>query len=213
MSPTSSAAAASGGPDLGRVDQILVLTTLRSIHDGQPSEAFAVSLDVAPDQRCDEESLLGLLSAAAAAGPRTPWTLAVTRTHAGTGADATQSRSDVRLDLVAPAADLAAARDEVRALVPQVRALAPGTARRLDRDEALERARDLVGRVWPGDSDALEVSDEQRHPEVGGWTLGLAAGSSARFEVEVAAVEADPRTVHLRRREAAEVSDSIGVSG
>lgn len=213
MSPTSNAPAGSGGPDLGRVDQVLVLTTLRSIHESQPSEAFAVSLDVAPDQRLDEESLLALLSAAAGTGPRTPWSLAVTRIHAGTGADADQSRCDVRLDLVAPAADVAAARDALRALVPQVRALATGAAPRLEHDGALDRARDLVGRVWPADADALGLSDEQHHPEVGGWTLGLAAGSCARFEVEVGVVEADPRTVHLRRREASEVADSIGVSG
>jgi hypothetical protein len=199
---------------LARVDQVLVVATLRRIHDPEASDAFVVTLEVAPGERLDEEALLGELGAAPSAlGPQALWSLEVTRTHAGSGTQVSESRAEVRLDVVVPTAQADAGVEVLESLWGRVSSLATTAAQGPDSETAIGRAREVVALVWDVRADRLRVSDEEHHPEHGGWTIGLVDGDVARYEVELAATVDGPRTIRVRRRQATEVADSIGESG
>ena len=205
-----------GAPDLGHVDQVLVAATLRRIHDAVASLAVVVVMDLPPGERLDDGVLMGRLGGVAQdLGGQALWSLCVTRTHAGTGSVVAESRAEVRLDVVVPSAQADSALVVLESLATSLPATARPAAdnRGLGRDEAIESARDAVSLVWEVPTDRLQVSDEQHHPERGGWTIGLVDGELARFEVDLAAAGGDPHTVRARRRAAAEVADSIGEFG
>lgn len=215
MPTTDDARARTAASGLDRVDELLVVTALRGVSRSQPTHAVVVRTDVPPEGSLDERRLLALLAEVVGAlGPGTVWSLDVARRHEGAGAGPpTRSRADVRLDLVTPAADTAAVLGRLEPLLRQVRSLSPAAHRHAGRQEAIAVATELVGLVWgPGDS-GLRVSDEEHHPEQGGWTIGLADGDVARYDVDLGVVDGDPHTAHLRRHDAAEVADSIGQSG
>jgi hypothetical protein len=200
--------------DLGRVDQVLVVATLRRIHDPEASVAFVVTVEVPPGERLDEEGLLAVLgSAPSALGPQVLWSLEVTRSHAGTENQVTESRVEVRLDVVVPTSRAAAGAEVLESLWARVRSLASTSRRGLDHETAMSRAREVVALVWDVDVDRLQVSDEEHHPERDGWTIGLVDRGRARFEVELGTPDGYPGTVRVSRHEPAEVADSVGQSG
>jgi hypothetical protein len=199
---------------LARVDQVLVVATLRRIHDPEASEAFVVAVEVPPGERLDEEGLLDELGAAPSAlGPQALWSLDVTRAHAGTGTHVTDSRAEVRLDVVVPTSQTDAAVEVLESLWARIRSLATTAAQGLDRETAIGRAREVVALAWDVDANRLRVSDEEHHPEHGGWTIGLVDGDVGRYEVDLGVVDGDPHTAHVRRHAATEVADSVGESG
>jgi hypothetical protein len=204
-----------GAPDLGHVDQVLVAGTLRRIHDAVASRAVVVVMDLPPGEPLDDGMLMSRLAGVAQGlGEQALWSLCVTRTHAGNGSVVADSRAEVRLDVVAPSAQADSALLVLESLatsLPQP-ARAAAVSRGLGRDAAIASARDVVSSVWDVPADRLQVSDEQHHPQHGGWTIGLVDRGVARFEVDLAA-DGDPRTVRARRRAAAEVADSIGEFG
>ena len=200
--------------DLASVNQVLVVATLRRIHDPEASDAFVVTVQVPPGERLDEEGLLGELGAAPSAlGAQALWSLEVNRTHAGSGTHVTDSRAEVRLDLVVPTPQAAAGVEVVESLWARVRGLATGSAQGLDRDTAIRRAREVVALAWDVGPDRLRVSDEEHHPDRDGWTIGLVDRGRARFEVELGTSDGDPRTVRVHRHQPTEVADSVGESG
>jgi hypothetical protein len=201
--------------DVSRLDQVLVVATLRRIADADPADAFVVSIDIAPWQAFDEASVLGLLARVPVEmGSQTLWSLQVSRTHVGVGAERSEASAEVRLDLVAPSADASAHLQRLVDLVEGLRNLAPRSTRRLAREEAIDEARSLVALVWSRESDPpLAVSEEEHHTAPHHWTLGLVDADLTRFQVVIGAVAGDPHVARLRRRAAAEVSDSIGVAG
>lgn len=200
--------------DLASVNQVLVVATLRRIHDPEASDAFVVTVQVPPGDRLDEEGLLGELGAAPSAlGAQALWSLEVNRTHAGSGTRVTDSRAEVRLDLVVPTPQAAAGVEVVESLWARVRGLATGSAQGLDRDTAIRRAREVVALAWDVGPDRLRVSDEEHHPDRDGWTIGLVDRGRARFEVELGTSDGDPRTVRVHRHQPTEVADSVGESG
>jgi len=200
--------------DLRRVDQVLVAVTLRRIHDPEASEAFVVAVEVAPGQRLDEDGLLNELGATPSAlGPQALWSLEVTRTHAGTGSQVTESRADVRLEVVLPTAQAHTGVEVVESLWDRLGGLAPMSPRALTREESIDRALEVVAMVWGVARDTVRVSDEQHHPDRDGWTIGLVDEGGTRFEVELGRAGGGPRTIRARRHRATEVADSIGESG
>ena len=207
--------AATSGVDVSRLDQVLVVTTLRRIADVDPADAFVVSIDIAPWQAFDEAAVLELLAPVPVEmGPRTLWSLQVVRTHLGVGAERTESRAQVRLDLVAPTAEAAAGLERLVDLLGSLRGLAPRSTRRLTREEAIDEARELVALVWGSASGSpLTVSDEEHQTAPHRWTLGLVDADMTRFRVVIGAVGGDPHIARLRRHAAAEVSDSMGEAG
>ena len=199
---------------LARVDEVLVVATLRRIHDPEASEAFVVTVEVPPGERLDEEGRLGELGTAPSAfGPQALWSLEVSRAHAGTGTQVTESRAEVRLDVVVPTSQAAAGVEVLESLWRRVRSLASTSRQGLDRETAIGRAREVVALVWDVRADRLQVSDEEHHPERDGWSIGLVVRGRARFEVELATPDGDPGAVRVSRREPAEVADSVGQSG
>jgi hypothetical protein len=199
---------------LARVDQVLLVATLRRIHDPEASEAFVVTVEVPPGEGLDEEALRGELgSAPSALGPQALWSLEATRTHAGTGTEVTESRAEVRLDVVVPTSQTAEGLEVLEVLWDRVRSLAAASRQGLGRETAMARACEAVALVWDVDADRLQVSDEEHHAERDGWTIGLVDRGRARFEVELATPDGDPRTVRVSRHEPAEVADSMGESG
>jgi hypothetical protein len=208
-------AAASSAVDVFRLDQVRIIATLRRIAHADPVDAFVVSIDIAPWQAFDERSVLELLARVPVEmGQQTLWSLRVARSHEGVGPERSDARSEIRLDLVAPTADAAAGLERLAALTQTLAALSPRSTRRLTREEAVDAARDLVALVWGGVAGSpLAISDEEHHSEPHRWTLGLVGADGAdqtRFQVDIGAVSGDPHTAHLRRRVAAEVSDSLG---
>lgn len=202
-------------PALDRVDELLVVVALRGVRQVSPTDAFVVRTDVPPEGGPDERRLLGVLAVLVGSlGPGTLWSLDVARRHEGAGAgQPTRSRADVRLDLVAPAGDTASVFARLDPLLREVRSLSPAAHRYAGRDEAITVAAGLVALVWGAGDAELRVSDEEHHPEQGGWTIGLTDGDVARYEVRLGVVDGDPHTAHLRRHAATEVADSIGESG
>ena len=205
-------AAASSAVDVFRLDQVCIIATLRRIAHADLVDAFVVSIDIAPWQAFDERSVLELLARVPVEmGQQTLWSLRVARCHEGVGQERSEARTEIRLDLVAPSSDAAAGLERLAALTQDLCGLAPRSTRRLTRDEAVEAARDLVALVWDGaPGSALSVSDEEHHSEPHRWTLGLVGADHTRFQVDIGAVAGDPHTARLRRRVAAEVSDSVG---
>ena len=214
MSAADAAPSAGPVPDLGRADQVRVVATVRRIPDFEASTAVVVTLDVPPDERLDERPLLDLVAGTAAAtGPATLWTLDVAHAFVGAGGQTREARTDVRLDLVVPTSGAATVRADVETLAAAVQRLTPTRPRALPRDEAVARARDLVGLVWGVPAPELGVSDEEHHADPPGWTVGLVDGQGVRFDVVLGAVAGDPHVARLRRLHAAEVADSVGESG
>lgn len=205
-------AAASSAVDVFRLDQVRIIATLRRIAHADTVDAFVVSIDIAPWQSFDERSVLDLLARVPVEmGQQTLWSLRVSRNHEGVGPERSEARTEIRLDLVAPTADAVAGLERLTTLMQDLSALAPASNRRLTREEAVEAARDLVALVWEGASGSpLAISDEEHHSEPHRWTLGLVGADHTRFRVDIGAVAGDPHTAHLRRRVAAEVSDSVG---
>jgi hypothetical protein len=202
----------SSAVDVFRLDQVRIIATLRRIAHADPVDAFVVSIDIAPWQAFDEAAVLELVARVPVEmGQQTLWSLRVARNHEGVGPERSDARSEIRLDLVAPTTDAAAGLERLTALTQALSALAPRSTRRLSREEAVEAARDLVAQVWDGAARSpLAISDEEHHHEPHRWTLGLVGGDQTRFQVDIGAVDGDPHTAHLRRRVAAEVSDSVG---
>ena len=207
--------AVSGAVDVARLDQVCVIATLRRIAHPDPADAFVVSIDIAPWQAFEERSVLDLLARVPVEmGPQTLWSLRVERTHVGVGADPSEARAEIRLDLVAPTADAAAGLERLTALMESLCGLVPRSTRRLTREEAIDEARVLVALVWATPSGPpLMVSDEEHHTEPHRWTLGLVGADLTRFHVDIGAAAGDPHTARLRRLAAAEVSDSLGAEG
>ena len=114
---------------------------------------------------------------------------------------------------VVPTSQAAACVEVLESLWSRVRSLAATSRQGLDREAAVSRAREVVALVWDVDADRLQLSDEEHHPERDGWTIGLVDRGRARFEVELATPDGDPRTVRVSRHEPAEVADSVGQSG
>jgi hypothetical protein len=84
----------------------------------------------------------------------------------------------------------------------------------LSRGEAIDAARRSVLLADPGaDEDTLVVTDEEHLASAGRWSIGLALGTRARFEVVIGLVDGDPRTRHVRRLPGSEVVDSVGTEG
>jgi hypothetical protein len=209
------AAAASSTVDVNRLDQVRVIATLRRIAHADPADAFVVSIDIAPWQAFEERSVLELLARVPVEmGQQTLWSLQVARTHGGVGPERSEARADLRLDLVVPTTDAAAGLERLTALTEALWGLVPRSTRRLTRQEAIEQARDLVALVWSASSgSALAISEEEHHTAPHRWTLGLVGPDLTRFHVDIGAVAGDPHTARLRRRVAAEVSDSVGTEG
>jgi len=203
-----------GSVDLGRVDQVLVVATLRRIHDPEASEAFVVAVEVAPGERLDEAGLLRELGAAPSAlGPQALWSIGVTRTHAGVGSQVSESRAEIRLDVILPTTQSDTGVEVVESLWARLGGLVPTSPRGLTRDESIDRALEVVAMVWGVAGDHLRVSDEQHHPDRDGWTIGLVDEEGTRFEVELGTAGGGPRSIRVRRHRATEVADSIGESG
>lgn len=205
-----------GTVDVERLDQVRIVTTLRRIAHADPADAYVVSIHVAPWQSFEERSVLALLAEVPVQlGQQTLWSLRVARSHGGVGPDCSEARAEIRLDLVTPTADAAAALERLAALTQELRGLAPASTRQVTREEAVETACELVTLVWGGGppGTALGVSDEQHRSEPHGWTFGLVGPDHTRFRVDIGSVAGDPHTAHLRRRPAAEVSDSVGTQG
>ena len=208
-------APASNAVDVNRLDQVRVIATLRRIAHADPADAFVVSIDIAPWQAFEEQSVLDLLARVPVEmGQQTLWSLRVARTHEGVGPERSEARADIRLDLVAPTADAAVGLERLTSLMEAICGLAPASTRRVTREEALDRARDLIALVWSVPSGSpLALSDEEHHTAPHRWTLGLVGPDLIRFHVDIGAVAGDPHTARLRRLIAAEVSDSLGAEG
>jgi hypothetical protein len=200
--------------DLQRLDQVRLVMTVRRIAASTAEDALVLSLDVARDEAFDERGMVGLISAVPGMlGQQTLWSLSVRRNHVGLGDELTEARADVRLDLVTPTPDVAAARDCLEALLRDVRELARWSRRDLTRDEAVALACDLVDTAWSTGVDTLRVTDEQHRPDPPSWRVGLVDSASTRFRVDLGTADGDPHTARLRRRDAAEVADSVGEFG
>jgi hypothetical protein len=209
--------------DLSRVDEVLVLVTLGTAGDGEPTEAFLATLDMPPGQAFDDRAILELLAPLPALmGEDVVWSAQTGRTLAGTGPQATRATAQFRLDLVTAQPPYAPTTDDVEAtdlrprlepLLRQAVAMAPQPTRRIPHEEAIAGALRTVALVWTTAPSPLRVSDEEHHAAPEHWTIGLVDPQLTRYEVRLGVVDGDPRTVHLRRHHAAEVADSVGVSG
>lgn len=208
-------AAVNNAVDVNRLDQVRIIATLRRIAHADPADAFVVSMDIAPWQAFEERSVLDLLARVPVEmGQQTLWSLQIARTHGGVGAERSEARAEIRLDLVAPTADAAVGLERLTSLTESLCGLVERSTRQLTREEAIDEARDLVAMVWSIPSGAsLAISDEEHHTEPHRWTLGLVGPDLTRFHVDIGMVSGDPHTARLRRLVAAEVSDSVGTEG
>jgi hypothetical protein len=198
----------------GRVDGLRVTVAVARSLDDSPHDVYLV--DVAPaadDGRFDEVPYLECLDPVLeAAGRPSAWVVDVSRTHRSDGDGVGRAHIAVLLATgasasgVAPEVDLTAAvREAFAHLAP------PGDTVPLSRDDALRAGSRAVTTAFPDvEESSLSLTDEENHAIEGRWSLGLALGGVARFQVNLGVVPGLPASVHVRRMPASEVVDSVG---
>jgi hypothetical protein len=207
-----------GALQLGRVGEVRIRLTLAPAPGAAAHDAFLLDLRLpSPTERFDErpylEALAPVLSLAEA--PPRSCVVHVNRTHR-VGED---GAGDAELVMVVTDAREhpldSAAVDVVRSVLRGIVAshAAPRT-RALGHDEAMSEARQRVQAGYPGtEGERLAVTDEEHMASAGMWSIGLALGSVARFEVLLGFVDGITQTTHIRRLPGSEVVDSVGTEG
>lgn len=209
--PSSGVGRDANPPGLERVDELLVVATVRRIPHQFAEDALVIRMAAPPEERLPEGRVLLLVaSVASGLGSASLWNLDVLRSHAGAGPQTLEGRAVVRLDLVAPSADFTAARQALTDLTARLHELRPAQPRAVDRDEAVARARQLVEVVWEVPGRSLQVSDEEHVGSPPGWAVGLVGEDLTRYRVLVGYGSGDPHIARLGRHGPTEVADSVG---
>jgi hypothetical protein len=201
-----------------RVDRVRVEVGFRAQPDGEAHEHLLLDLPVPEDgPPPDEERYLTLLEPVLDAGGgrtrhhslhvhrwHTSWGVATgaldlgltvtTGTGTPTGAGAAPTAYDATLDAFRALLELGG----------------PPTSAPIDRATAVASARRSVAAASGLAADELTLFSEEHHTALGTWTVGVRAGHTERFLVDVGVVDGYAGSVRVRHEPAAEVADSLG---
>jgi hypothetical protein len=207
----------------GRVSGLRVTVACAETLDQVPHDVYLLDLSPLPSgaaERFDEMPYLELLEPVldAAGGPPS-WVVDVSRSHRSDRDGMGAAHLSVALALgrkayaTDPDPDLTGLVQAALGGMVGAGSTAPGSTapEPLSRGDAVTAATGAVGTAFAGvDVGSLSLTEEEHHPALGQWSLGLAVPGEARFQVLVGLVPGVPASAHVRRMPVSEVVDSVG---
>ncbi|WP_203337086.1 hypothetical protein [Nocardioides limicola] len=199
----------------GRIDRIRVQVGHRRRPDEPAHEHFLLDLGLGEEPQIGEDTVLTALEPLLFAGTDVRRHHSIHRHQWHTSWGAAAGALEIGLlvttgpttpeSITASHAAVQAAFTELLEQTPHVNGGAP-----VSRDSALVRARAAIASAYDLDADALGLGAEEHHPAAGSWTLSLRNPNGDWFDAVVGFVGGHRGSVHVRRRQRIEVSDSVG---